>query len=99
MPVERSSQRIGTRLGRRDKTFIAALACAGAVGAGVGAWVYTGGSSGSGSARCVSVTLPSTMGGASLRKCGRSAVRLCRADGPRIAAVGVACRREGFAVP
>jgi hypothetical protein len=99
MPVERSAQRIDRRLSRRDKGFLAGLACAGAIGAGVGAYAYAGHSPGPASMRCVSVTLPSTVGGASLRYCGTGAVHLCRVEGPRVLQIAAACRRAGFAVP
>jgi len=44
---------------------------------------------------CVSVVVASTMGGATIERCGTAAVGFCRenANDPQIAA---ACRREGF---
>jgi hypothetical protein len=98
MPVERNAQRIDAQLGRRDKRFLVALACAGVLGVGAGIYVYAGQSS-EPAGQCVSVTLPSTMGGATLRPCGAAAMHLCRVDGRHDARIAAACRREGVAVP
>jgi hypothetical protein len=67
MPVDRASQRHGSALSRRDRRFLAALACAGALGIGGGAFAYAGGDSARGG--CVTKVVASTMGGATIRTC------------------------------
>jgi hypothetical protein len=54
----------------------------------------SGSSSGAG---CVVVDVPSTMGGARLRNCGKAAHEFCRTQGPRDGLVADACRKQGFA--
>lgn len=96
MPVEGQWQRAHTPLSRRDKRLLAvlaALAAAGAVAVGI---VFATQSSPSG-AGCVTVDVPSTMGGARLRNCGSAAHRFCRTQGPLDARIAAACRRQGFA--
>ena len=64
------------------------------VAVGVVAWAHSrhGGEAGP----CVTVTIASTMGGATIHKCGADAARFCRENGPSDATVAAACRREGF---
>jgi hypothetical protein len=94
VPFEGQALRSRTGLRRRDKAFLAALVSAAVVATGVEAYLHVS-RDGSAAARCVTVTLASTMGGATIHKCGADAVRFCReqAGNPQIAA---ACRREGY---
>ena len=97
MPVEGQWQRANTPLSRRDKRLLvalAALAVAGAITVGV---VFATRSSSLPEAGCISVDVPSTMGGARLRNCGRAAHRFCHTQGPRDARIAAACRKQGFA--
>jgi hypothetical protein len=94
MPVERQARAPFTR---RDKRLLAAVACAAAAAAiALGVTLATRADR-PGGAGCVDVVLPSTMGGAALRRCGAAGRSFCRAEGSRAAAIAAACRRAGFA--
>jgi len=67
------------------------------LGGGIFAAVDRGGSSARG--RCVTVVIPTTVGGSTIRKCGASAARFCRAEAPGHPRIGEACRREGYKLP
>jgi hypothetical protein len=95
MPVEGQQRR---PLGRRDRIVIAVVVCAAALAAGVGGYVYVGRSSGSSDEGCVVVTLPASLGGETIHRCGAAAVAFCRAEAPRNGKVADACRRAGLAV-
>jgi predicted metal-binding membrane protein len=91
VPVEKQAR---APLTRRDKQLITAvcialLAVAGALAVTL-ATRQPGHRSG-----CVEVTLPSTMGGARIRRCGADARAFCRQQ-RSIAAVAEACRHEGY---
>jgi hypothetical protein len=96
VPVEGQALRARTALRPRDKAFLAALAAAAVIASGVGAYLHF--SRESSVAPCVTVTIPSTMGGATIRKCGADAVRFCRAGAAVDSNVAAACRRQGFGV-
>ncbi len=55
------------------------------------------GGGGGSSANCVVVDVPSTMGGARLRQCGRAAHDFCRTQGAKDEVVAAACRAQGYA--
>jgi len=93
MPVEGQQRR---PLGRRDRAVIAVVVCAAAIAAGAGSYVYVDGSSGSSDRGCVVVTLPASLGGETIRRCGARAVAFCRAEAPRNRTVADACRRAGL---
>lgn len=93
MPVERRAERLHRPLTPRDHRFLAALACAAAIAAGASAAVVARGGSALGGEGCVSVTVPSTMGGASFRLCGAGAAQFCREQAQRSGAVARSCRR------
>ena len=97
MPVEGQWRRVRTPIGRRDKRLLAAVAvlAAAAVAGGVSYAVTRLGES---SADCVVVTLPASLGGETLRRCGSEAAAFCRTEGPRNETIAAACRRKGFAV-
>jgi hypothetical protein len=97
MPVERQWERANTPLSRRDKRLLgvlAVVAVVAAIAAGIAFATRSGSSSGAG---CVVVDVPSTMGGARLRNCGKAAHDFCRTQGPRDRLVAAACRKQGFA--
>jgi hypothetical protein len=93
MPVEGQRSR---PLGRRDRLVIAAVAAGATIAVGLGAWYATSGSSDSSNTGCVDVTLPASLGGETLRRCGSEAVSFCRAEGPRNHRIADACRRAGL---
>jgi hypothetical protein len=96
MPVEGQWQRANTPLSRRDKRLLGALAVLAAAGAAALGIAFATHTSSSG-AGCVTVDVPSTMGGARLHNCGNAAHRFCRTQGPRDARIAAACRKQGFA--
>jgi hypothetical protein len=59
------------------------------------AWLHTRATGDGGGGPCVSVVIPSTMGGATIKRCGAAAQRFCR-ENTRDAQIASACRREGF---
>ena len=80
-------------LTRRDQGFLGALAVTG-IAASIGGFLYSSGSSSS--ANCVSVTIASTMGGATIHKCGAAAATWCHEERPSNAQIAAACRRAGY---
>ena len=97
MPVEGQWQRANTPLSRRDKRLLAALATLAATGLVAVGIAFAMHSSSPSEAGCVSVDVPSTMGGARLRNCGAAAHRFCHTQGPLDPRIAAACRRQGFA--
>jgi hypothetical protein len=92
VPVERQQK---TPLRPRDIRFLAALAVVAVVAASIGLYVqFT--RPGSSEAGCVTVTLASTMGGATIHKCGAAAARFCRDERSADPAIEAACRRGGY---
>jgi hypothetical protein len=96
VPFEGQALRSRTGLRPRDKGFLGALATAAVIGSGVGAYLHF--SHESSAATCVTIVVPSTMGGATIHRCGADAARFCRANGLTDARVATACRRGGFGV-
>jgi hypothetical protein len=94
VPFEGQALRSRTGLRPRDKGFLAALATAAVVASGVEGYLHFGHDSSA--ATCITVTIPSTMGGATIHKCGAGAARFCRENGPADPQVASACRRQGF---
>jgi hypothetical protein len=85
------------RWGRRERTVIAILlGCALLALAGLGAFALTSGSPAR--ADCLTVTFPSTLGGADLHACGEQAKRVCASGRYRgiQAELSSACARAGF---
>jgi len=79
----------------RDRFFLLALGAV-AVAAIAGGALYAafrGGPATGG--RCFTVTVPASMGGATIHRCGAAATLFCRAQ-HRTTLVGEACRRAGF---
>jgi hypothetical protein len=95
VPVEEQARR---PLSRRDRRFLAAAGCVAVLGVGGVVLAYAGGSHGPSRTNCVSVTVPSTMGGASVRACGAAAARFCRTQGRLSTTTAAECERVGFAV-
>jgi hypothetical protein len=96
MPVEGQWERANTPLRRRDKRLLAGAAVVGAVAVVVLAALYLTRSSSPSARGCLSVDVPSTMGGAHLHVCGAAAHTFCRTQGGE-ARIAAACRRHGFA--
>jgi len=97
MPVEGHARRVQTPLSRRDRRFLVLLLCLGValVTGGLVYWLLTRSPSPS-NAGCVVVTVPGTMGGATLRNCGPAAHTFCRTQGPLSEAIAAECRRQGL---
>ena len=97
MPVEKQAERLSTPLGRRDRQFLLAIGIATVVAILAGA-VYAATRSGSPAGeRCFTAIYASSVGGATVHRCGAAALHYCRIDAvvPQVAA---ACRRAGFTV-
>ena len=97
MPVEDQWRRLHTPLGRRDRRVLGAVAVVAAAAIGGGAY-YATSRPGESNAGCVVVTLPASLGGERLRRCGSDAAAFCRAEGKRNETIAAACHRKGFAV-
>jgi hypothetical protein len=96
MPLEGHWDRLGTPLSGRERRLLAILAgVAAAVVIGVGVYAATDGSHHR--AGCIDVTVPASVGGATIHRCGADAARFCRAQGASNEAIAQACRREGLA--
>jgi hypothetical protein len=96
MPVERQSERLRTPLGRRDRVVLA-TAVIGAVVAGGVAFATHRHHETTFDATCVVVTVPSTMGGGTLRNCGAAARSFCRSQSALNDQIAAACRARGYA--
>ena len=97
MPVERQAERLAASLRPRDKYFLAAMACVVALGIGVSAYAYAMRAPAPSNAGCVVVTVPSSLGGTTLRNCGAAVRRFCRVQGRLSSGIAAACRDQGFA--
>jgi predicted metal-binding membrane protein len=95
VPVERQRR---APLQRRDLVLLAVLGALAAVAVAAGAWIAVARDGSQAGGRCVDVTLASTMGGATVHRCGADAARFCRREAPRSAQVATACDRAGFRV-
>ena len=98
MPVEGQAQRLTTSLRPLDKYFFVAVALVAVLGIGVGAYVYATRPPAPSNAGCVVVTVPSSLGGTTLRNCGAAAKRFCLAQVNPSSGIVAECRRHGFAV-
>ena len=97
MPVEGHWERIGTPFSRREKRLLGILAGVTAAAAvGIGVYWVVGDSSGH-QAGCVDVTVPASVGGATIHRCGKDAVTFCRTQATVHDAIAEACRKQGFA--
>jgi hypothetical protein len=97
MPVERQAERLGTPLRARDRRFLSALGLVTVLAILAGA-VYAATRAGTPAGeRCFTATYASSVGGATVHRCGAAAVHYCRVDAvvPQVAAE---CRRAGFTV-
>src|SRR5689334_14802172 len=99
MPVEGQAQRVRTPLSRRDRRVLSIAAAAAALAAGGGIYAYVADTSSKPDASCVSVTLPLSVGGATVERCGPAAARFCRSELARDPHVAAACRRRGYKLP
>jgi hypothetical protein len=97
VPVEGQSERAVTPLRPRDRHFLAALAIVGTIAIVAGV-LYAAARGGSGpKGRCFSVTVPASVGGSTVTRCGAAAAAFCK-QGATTAALVTACRRAGFPV-
>jgi len=69
VPVEGHAQRVNAPLPRRDRIVLAVVVCASVIAAAVAAAVYLTRSSPPSQKHCVTVIVPSTMGGATRKNC------------------------------
>ena len=69
MPVEGHAQRVNAPLPRRDRIALAVVVCVSIVAAAAAAAVYLTRSSPHSRQHCVTVIVPSTMGGATRKNC------------------------------
>ena len=97
MPVERQPERLRTPLGRRDRLALAAVAIGAVVASGVAFATHRHNQTTSHDASCVVVTVPSTMGGGTLRNCGSAARRFCLSQSALNDQIAAACRAHGYA--
>jgi hypothetical protein len=96
MPLEGHWNRLATPLsGRERRLLVAVAAVVVAVAIGVGVYAATDGAHHQ--AGCIDVTVPASVGGATIHRCGTDAVRFCRMQGSSDAAIARACKREGLA--
>jgi hypothetical protein len=86
-------------MSNRDRRFLGVLIGAAVLAVGVGIYLGTSRSAPRADADCVVVEVASTLGGATLRNCGRAAERFCRNQAPLSKKIADACRRQGFPAP
>ena len=98
MPLEGHWRRLETPLSRRDKRVLAAIACVAALATGGGIYAYVDRAPGRSDAGCVTVVIPSTLGGSTIRRCGAAARTFCRTEAGNNPEVAAQCRRKGYAV-
>ena len=103
MPLEGHWERVNTPLRsttRREGRALIAVGAALAVLLVVTLVLSLRGGSSATRSGCINLTVPSTMGGATLHACGREAERWCRSDGPRQEALArqlrARCRQAGY---
>jgi len=95
MPVEKQAERLGAPLGRRDRRFLAVLGLVTALAILAGAvYAATRGGDPAGE-RCFTATYASSVGGATVHRCGAAAVYFCRVN-VGVAEIAAACRRAGI---
>jgi hypothetical protein len=88
-------ERVNAPLRPRDRRFLAIFAVVVVLGITGGLVAYFTRSPGPSNAGCVVVTVPSTMGGAVLRNCGRAARDFCR-EHSTVANAAELCARLGY---
>src|SRR5690242_17793901 len=91
MPIEPQAR---APLTRRDKQLIGTLGAA-LLAAALALGITLATHSSHQQADCVEVTLPSTMGGATIRRCGANARAFCRQQ-ESIPVVAAACQKHGY---
>lgn len=91
MPAE--ANRFERRLGRRDRRFLAALACAALIGTTVAAVAAGHGPDAPPQAGCVTLDQPGVMGGGTWHFCGANAVAFCRQHAAEDDRLAAQCRR------
>ena len=96
MPFEGHAERLAAPLRPRDRYFLAAMACAIALGVVASAYAYLRRAPEPSNRGCVVVTVASSLGGTTLRNCGAAARRFCRVEGKLSAGIAAECRRRGF---
>ncbi len=96
MPLEGHAERVNTPLRPRDRHLLVALALITLVAVVAGS-VYAVARPSASGARCMSFTVPASMGGAAVRECDTAARHYCRVNASVPQAVE-ACTGAGFAV-
>ena len=96
MPLEAHAHRLATSLTRRDKLVIGVIVIGALLAVGVGIYSSVTRHSAPPGANCVTVTVPGTMGGGTLRNCGAAARRFCLAEYRLNDAIASACRAHGY---
>jgi len=91
--VPAEAHRLQRRVGLRDRVFFAALACAAAIGAGVGAIASTHGSRAHAAQGCVTRDAAGITGGGTWRYCGALAVAFCRVHAAEQRSLAAKCAR------
>jgi len=95
MPFEARStpSRLANPPGRRDRSFLAAVAGAALLGILACAFVYARHAPAPAGANCVVVAVPGSLGGTTLRNCGVAARDFCRSEARLNRSVADACAR------
>ncbi|HUK44761.1 MAG TPA: hypothetical protein VLV28_05665 [Gaiellaceae bacterium] len=96
MPLEGHWDRLATPLSGRERRLLVILAAV-VVAVAIAVGVYAATDRARHQAGCIDVTVPASVGGATIHRCGKDAVTFCRTQGSSDAAISRACKREGLA--
>jgi predicted metal-binding membrane protein len=103
MPLERHWERVNTPLRsttRRERRVVVAVAVLLAIAVAVTLFATLDGGSSEAGPGCIRLTVPSTMGGATVHACGPAAARWCHSAESRQAAIArkarAQCQRAGY---
>ena len=97
MPVEKQAERLSPPLGRRDRRLLVVLGLVTVLAILAGAVYAATRGGGPAGERCFTAAYASSVGGATVHRCGTDAVYYCRVNAG-VAEVAAACRRAGFTV-
>ena len=97
MPVEGHWERLGTPLSRRERGVMIAVGCLlVAVVAGFAIYSLATSSSSKPEAGCVTVTFAASLGGTTVKKCGRDAETFCQEQASHSSQVATACKQAAI---
>jgi hypothetical protein len=103
VPLERHWERVHTPVRsttRRERRVLVAVIAVLLIGVAIALFATLRGGSSEAGAGCIRVTVPSTMGGATVHACGPAAARWCRSPESRQAAIAhdarAQCLRAGY---